>query len=133
MRTSSRRAIFALFGLCLGLSAWPARAFDLNQLNSVMRHADTAIAGGEALRKGTQEITPEQEHYIGRAVAAQIMARAAEIMPGWTPAGAPQRTTSALPVGTLTYVNGTFSRADAPPPAPLPAINTSPPSLFHRV
>ncbi len=59
------------------------------------------------------------DHDIFLGAAAQIMARAADTMPGWTPAGPPERTASQLPVGTLTYVSGSFSRADAPPPAPM--------------
>jgi hypothetical protein len=59
------------------------------------------------------------DHDTFLGAAAQIMARATEAMPGWTAEGTPQRTSGARPFGTLTYVSGTFSRADAPPPAPV--------------
>ncbi|BDG73717.1 hypothetical protein [Roseomonas fluvialis] len=59
----------------------------------------------------------DHDSFLG--AAAQIMARAPEVMPGWTLDGTPQRTSGARPFGTLTYVSATFSRADAPPPAPV--------------
>jgi hypothetical protein len=65
------------------------------------------------------------DHDSFLSAAAQIMAGARELMPGWTPAGAPQRSSSALPAATLTYLNGTFSRADAPPPAPVRVLSVT--------
>jgi hypothetical protein len=59
------------------------------------------------------------DHDTFLGAAAQIMARATEVMPGWAPQGPPGRSAGPRPFGTLTYVSATFSRADAPPPAPV--------------
>lgn len=45
---------------------------------------------------------------------ARIIARGAELMPGWTPPAAPQRSSGARPFGTLTYLAANFTRAAAP-------------------
>lgn len=47
--------------------------------------------------------------------ATQIMGRAGTLMPGWTPAGAPQRQSGARPFGTLTYVSANFIGNTTPP------------------
>lgn len=51
--------------------------------------------------------------------AGRIMGGAPETMPGWTVTGPAQRTSGARPFGTLTYLVANYTRADAPPPAPM--------------
>jgi predicted Zn-dependent protease len=34
--------------------------------------AESIIRGGNAIQKAAQDMTPEQEHYVGRAVAAKV-------------------------------------------------------------
>ena len=58
------------------------------------------------------------EHDAFLAGAARIMGSAPDTMPGWTVTGPAQRTSGARPFGTLTYLVASYTRADAPPPAP---------------
>jgi hypothetical protein len=58
------------------------------------------------------------DHDAFLAGAAGIMGRAATLMPGWLPRGAPERSGGPRPFGTLSYLGATFVRRDAPPPAP---------------
>jgi len=44
-------------------------------IGKVLKHADTAVKVGKAAQKASEEITPEQEYYIGRAVAANVLAK----------------------------------------------------------
>lgn len=61
-------------GLAL-LAAAPAEArIDLfKALDTVVEHKDTILKTGEALRKGFSDLTPQEEYYLGRAVAARIL------------------------------------------------------------
>ncbi len=59
------------------------------------------------------------DHDAFLAAAAEIMARGPAFMPGWEPQGAPQRSGGPRPFGTLTYLAASYTRRDAPPPAPL--------------
>jgi predicted Zn-dependent protease len=58
--------IAAAFGLGLGTTA-ASHAFDFGSIVS-------AVKVGEAVVKGVEDLTPEQEHYLGRAVAARMLA-----------------------------------------------------------
>jgi beta-barrel assembly-enhancing protease len=83
--TARRRRPWAVPALFLAL-AGPAAAFDLRILNDVtrsigggsssdtMRHLETGAQVVGSLRKGVQDLTPEEEYYIGRSVAARIFA-----------------------------------------------------------
>lgn len=68
-----RKTALALPLLCLVLALFgTARAFDLGGLDvddvtSIFENTETIVAG--------EEFTPEQEHYIGRSVAATILDR----------------------------------------------------------
>jgi len=44
-------------------------------IGKVLKHKDTAVKMGKAVQKASEEITPEQEYYIGRAVAANVLAK----------------------------------------------------------
>jgi predicted Zn-dependent protease len=50
-----------------------AGAFDLGGWNTLMQHAGTGAEVVTSLRKGVQDLTPEEEYYIGRSVAAQVL------------------------------------------------------------
>lgn len=51
-----------------------ARAVDLfKALGTVVEHKDAIVKTGAALRKGFADLTPQEEHYLGRAVAARIL------------------------------------------------------------
>ncbi|MBF0171332.1 MAG: M48 family metalloprotease [Nitrospinae bacterium] len=41
----------------------------------VWEKKDAVVKAGKAIRKGTQDLTPSEEHFIGRSVAATILAR----------------------------------------------------------
>jgi len=70
------RFIRSLVLLSAALSAGTAQAFDLGDVGRfVGRHGDALVKSAQHLRKGFEEITAEEEHYIGRAVAARIMGR----------------------------------------------------------
>ena len=83
-----RRTLFtllpaALFALLLFSPCENGRALDLSDLTNGMggnlgkilpRQAGTALKAAVALGKSFQDITPEQEYYIGRAVAANVLA-----------------------------------------------------------
>lgn len=49
-------------------------AADLGPLSALLRHADSGAEAAGSLRKGVEDLTPEEEYYIGRAVAAQLLA-----------------------------------------------------------
>lgn len=59
-----------LLAVALCPAALPAHGFELN-FNDI----GTALEIGEAVVKGVQDITPEQEYYLGRAVAARLLER----------------------------------------------------------
>jgi len=44
-------------------------------LNKAMEHQDALVRSGKALRKGFADLSPREEYYIGRAVAARILAQ----------------------------------------------------------
>ncbi|HWR98873.1 MAG TPA: M48 family metalloprotease, partial [Candidatus Methanoperedens sp.] len=76
-RGKQRAAVLGGLALAAGalLSARPAAAkFDLfKALETVVEHKDTLVKTGEALRKGFADLTPQEEYYLGRAVAARIL------------------------------------------------------------
>lgn len=45
----------------------------LSVLGKAIEHQDAIVKTGAALRKGFAELTPQEEYYIGRAVAARIL------------------------------------------------------------
>ncbi len=67
-------ALFALFCFCMCESANCAGLSDVvGGLTIGGVPVGSAVKAGEALGKSFQDITPEQEYYIGRAVAANIV------------------------------------------------------------
>jgi predicted Zn-dependent protease len=62
-----RRIILALF---FSMSSFHAAAFEFN-LNDLGKIIDA----GQSLIKSYQDLTPEQEYYLGRAVAARLLSR----------------------------------------------------------
>ena len=74
---SAARSTAALGGLVAALLLLPGPAagkLDLfKALETVVEHQDAIIKTGEALRKGFADLTPREEHYLGRAVAARIL------------------------------------------------------------
>lgn len=42
-------------------------------LGTIVEHKDAIVKTGAALRKGFADLTPQEEHYLGRAVAARIL------------------------------------------------------------
>jgi len=61
--------------LAAGLLAAPAGSISLlDVLNKAVEHKDAIQKTGAALRKGFAELTPAEEYFIGRAVAARILA-----------------------------------------------------------
>jgi len=76
--SAGRRAAALCAGVAAagGLLLAPAagRALDLfKTLNTVIEHKDAILKTGEALRKGFSDLTPQEEYYLGRAVAARIL------------------------------------------------------------
>jgi predicted Zn-dependent protease len=56
--------------------AAPAGAFDVRGVvGEALKHKDAIIKSGAALRKGFADLSPTEEYYIGRAVAARILAQ----------------------------------------------------------
>ena len=56
------------------LAPGSARALDLfKAVGTVVEHQDAIIKSGAALRKGFADLTPQEEYYLGRAVAARIL------------------------------------------------------------
>lgn len=81
MRTAMRRCGVWLALAALAVMAWPQVSPALN-LGELLNSADKAVSvGRSALKVGktavraAEDITPEQEYYIGRAVAASILAK----------------------------------------------------------
>jgi predicted Zn-dependent protease len=51
-----------------------AVAIDLfKAIGTAVEHQDAIVKTGEALRKGFSDLTPQEEYYLGRAVAARIL------------------------------------------------------------
>ena len=50
-----------------------ARSTCSRPLGTVVEHQDAIVKTGEALRKGFADLTPQEEYYLGRAVAARIL------------------------------------------------------------
>ncbi len=76
--SASGRAAAALAALAAGAQLLaPAAAcggVDLfKALEKAVEHKDAIIKTGQALRKGFADLTPQEEHYLGRAVAARIL------------------------------------------------------------
>ena len=72
---SIQRHIVVLAGLLALICCGRAFSIDMGPLSSVLRHADTGAEAAGSLRKGVEDLTPEEEYYIGRAVAAQLLSR----------------------------------------------------------
>jgi predicted Zn-dependent protease len=71
--SAARRAAAALAAALL-LAPAGAGAIDLfKALNTVVEHQGAIVKTGEALRKGFADLTPREEYYLGRAVAARIL------------------------------------------------------------
>jgi len=93
MNRNSRRAFiatsgrFALYGLgiapllsaiisgCEGMEEATTIGASLGQATGVLtgQQAESIIKSGQAVARGFQDITPEQEYYIGRAVGASLV------------------------------------------------------------
>ncbi|MCP4041877.1 MAG: hypothetical protein GY731_07950, partial [Gammaproteobacteria bacterium] len=64
--------------LLMALATWGinVKAYDSGvNVGDLLKHGGTVVKAAQHLRKGVTDITPEEEHYIGRAVAAQILGR----------------------------------------------------------
>jgi predicted Zn-dependent protease len=76
---SAARRLAASLAAAAGLLALgpvPARAIDLfKALGTVVEHKDAIVKTGAALRKGFTDLTPQEEYYLGRAVAARILSQ----------------------------------------------------------
>ena len=75
---AARRSAILLLGIAVVASPLPApgtaRAFDLfKAVGTVVEHKDAIVKTGAALRKGFADLTPQEEYYLGRAVAARIL------------------------------------------------------------
>jgi predicted Zn-dependent protease len=70
-----RAGAFGALAAALLLSPRPVEGkLDLfKALETVVEHQDTIVKTGAALRKGFADLTPQEEHYLGRAVAARIL------------------------------------------------------------
>jgi predicted Zn-dependent protease len=56
------------------LAPGSAGAIDLfKAVNTVVEHREAIVKSGEALRKGFSDLTPREEYFLGRAVAAHIL------------------------------------------------------------
>jgi predicted Zn-dependent protease len=75
MRAARGAAAVGVLALALALLPGSAAGkLDLNKLlDTVIEHQDTIVKTGEALRKGFADLTPREEYYLGRAVAARIL------------------------------------------------------------
>jgi len=64
-----------LGGLLLGaaLQAGQAGAFSFGDAGKLLDVGKSAVKAGKAIGKASEELTPEHEYYIGRAVAASIL------------------------------------------------------------
>jgi predicted Zn-dependent protease len=72
--SAARRFPAALAAAALLLAPATAGALDLfKALGTVVEHQEAIFKTGEALRKGFSDLTPQEEHYLGRAVAARIL------------------------------------------------------------
>ncbi len=69
-----KRVIAPLWLTAVFGSATPSTvgAFDLGGWNTLMQHAGSGAEVVTSLRKGVEDLTPEEEYYIGRSVAAQV-------------------------------------------------------------
>jgi predicted Zn-dependent protease len=61
-----------LFNGCEGMGEAGARIAQATGVISSSQ-ADSIVRGAQAVEKSWQDLTPEQEHYIGRAVTAQVL------------------------------------------------------------
>lgn len=67
-------ALVATIGLAGSAFAWGlGDAVEIG--GKVWEKKDAAVKAGKAIRKGTKDLTPSEEHYIGRSVAATILSR----------------------------------------------------------
>jgi len=75
MSGARRIALLGGAALALLIASRPAGAkLDLfKALETVVEHQETIIKSGEALRKGFADLTPREEYYLGRAVAARVL------------------------------------------------------------
>jgi len=76
--SAARRLALLLPGAAVAaallLAPGSARPFDFRKaLGTVVEHKDAIVKSGAALRKGFSDLTPQEEYFLGRAVAAQIL------------------------------------------------------------
>jgi predicted Zn-dependent protease len=72
-RRAARVAGVLVAGALL-VAAADVRAIDLFKvINKAVEHKDAIVKTGDALRKGFSDLTPQEEYYLGRAVAARIL------------------------------------------------------------
>ena len=81
-------ALAILFSSCASLGAVAQLGAAVGQATGVIdsKTADAIVKSGTAIGKAFEEITPEQEYYIGRAVGANILStyKILTVSPGWT-------------------------------------------------
>jgi predicted Zn-dependent protease len=73
-----KRAIAPLWlAVLAATTAGTAGAFSLGDINldSLMQHAGTGAEVATNLGKASRDLTPEEEYYVGRSVAAQVFGR----------------------------------------------------------
>lgn len=83
MKSATRREFLSVAGKCavLGLGVTPALSFLMSgcqgagTLSTLASKADSLMKVSKAVSKSFQDITPEQEYYIGRTVGAMILNR----------------------------------------------------------
>ena len=82
LRVAMAALLVLVFASCETISGLVDAAADAGLLDEATRgelqavvQSDTAIALAETARAVTEDFTPEQEYYIGRSVAAQILAQ----------------------------------------------------------
>jgi predicted Zn-dependent protease len=68
-------ALVALLVVALVAAAGTAGAISLGDIGKAIKIGQSAIKVGKVAIKAAEDITPEQEYYIGRAVAASILAK----------------------------------------------------------
>ena len=78
--SAARRLAVLLPGLAVAgallLAPGSTRGLDIfKAVGTVVEHQDAIIKSGEALRKGLADLTPQEEYYLGRAVAARILSQ----------------------------------------------------------
>jgi hypothetical protein len=115
-------AVPAAVARVLGAAAAPLPPNQLRGTDRIRETAGWTVAGQNGRYRlttiepgGQCGLTAEGvDHDAFLDGTARIIARGAELMPGWTAPAAPTRTSGDRPFGTLTYVAANFTRATAP-------------------